>query len=93
VNLLCYIDQFVVDLIRLYSAVLIVYAVVSWIPDLRGSWTRYLSMLVDPVLNPIRRVIPPVGGLDLAFLVLILVLNFVLVPLVNGATANACYGY
>jgi YggT family protein len=91
VNLECLIDRAVVDLIRLYSAILIVYAVVSWLPDLRGRWTRYLAMLVEPVLNPIRRVIPPVGGLDLAFLVLILVLNFVVAPLVSSATANACY--
>lgn len=90
-NFLCSIDQLIVDLVYVYTAILIVYAVVSWIPDLRGSWTRYLSMFVDPVLGPIRRVIPPVGGLDLAFLVLILLLNFVIVPLVQSAAVHACY--
>jgi YggT family protein len=91
VNFLCSVDQLVVYLVYAYTAILIVYAVVSWIPDLRGSWTRYLSMFVDPVLNPIRRIIPPVGGLDLAFLVLILLLNLVIVPLVQTAAFRACY--
>lgn len=90
-NFVCSIDQLIVNLVYVYTAILIVYAVVSWIPDLRGSWTRYLSMFVDPVLNPVRRVIPPVGGLDLAFLVLILVLNLVIVPLVQSAAVHACY--
>jgi len=90
-NFLCAIDRAIEDLVYIYTAILIVYAVVSWIPDLRGSWTRYLSMFVDPVLNPIRRIIPPVGGLDLAFLVLILLLNFVIAPLVHAAAGRACY--
>ncbi|HVY52628.1 MAG TPA: YggT family protein, partial [Devosia sp.] len=30
-----------------------------------GVW-RALNQLTDPILRPIRRVIPPVGGLDLS---------------------------
>ena len=89
---LCYLDGIVVDIFRIYSAILLVYAVISWIPDLRGPWVRYLAMLVEPVLAPIRRIIPPIGGLDLAFLVLIVVINFLIVPALLSATAGACYG-
>ena len=63
---------------RLYMAIMLIYAVISWVPSLRGRWTDYISMLVEPVLAPVRRVIPPLGGLDLSFLVVIIVLQLVL---------------
>ena len=72
-------------IIWLYTIVLLVYAVLSWVPDLRGSWARYLDAIVDPLLRPLRRVIPPAGGFDLAFIALIAILwlldNFVIRPL------------
>ncbi len=91
-GLLCQLDQLVISLARLYSIVLFVYAVISWLPDLRGAWVRYLAMVVEPVLAPVRRIIPPIGGFDMAFIVVIIVLNYVLVPLLLRATFNACYG-
>ena len=90
--LLCQLDSLVILLARIYSLVLLVYAVISWIPDIRGAWVRYLAMLVEPVLAPVRRIIPPLGGLDLAFLVVLLVLNYVIVPLLGRAQFSACYG-
>lgn len=70
--------------IWLYTIVMLVYAVLSWVPDLRGSWSRYVDMLVEPLLNPIRRLIPPVGGFDIAFMVLLGILwvvdNFLIRP-------------
>lgn len=61
--------------ISIYTLIMIVYAIISWIPDLRGRWTEYVAMLVDPVLNPVRRLIPPVAGLDLSFLIVIILLQ------------------
>lgn len=89
-TILCQLDLLVVWLARIYSIILLVYAVVSWIPDLRGRWVNYLAMLVEPVLVPIRRIIPPLGGLDLAFLVLILLLNYLIVPLLRNVAFNVC---
>lgn len=91
-GILCQLDQVVIWLARLYSLILLVYAVISWIPDIRGAWVRYLAMLVEPVLAPVRRIIPPVGGLDLAFLVVLLVLNWLIVPLLGRAAYSACVG-
>ena len=76
--------------IWLYTLVMLLYAVLSWVPDLRGGWSRYVDMLVEPVLLPIRRVIPPVGGFDLAFIALLAILwvvdNFLIRP-----QAFACF--
>ncbi len=92
-GLICQLDLAVVWLVRVYSIVLLVYAVLSWIPDLRGQWVRYIAMLVEPVLMPLRRIIPPTGGLDLSFLVLILLLNFLVLPLLTRVAFGACYAY
>lgn len=74
-------------LIWLYSIILIVYAVLSWVPDLRGSWARYLDAIVEPLLAPLRRIIPPVAGIDLAFLALFAIIwivrAFVLAPAIS----------
>ncbi|HUZ49421.1 MAG TPA: YggT family protein [Candidatus Dormibacteraeota bacterium] len=89
--LLCQIDRLANFLVLIYTGVLIVYAVISWIPDLRGKWTEYLAMLVEPVLQPIRRVIPPIGGLDIAFLVLLVLLQIVIRPALSQIAYNTCY--
>ena len=87
---LCQVDGYIIILARIYSLVLLVYAVISWIPDLRGDWVRYLAMLVEPVLAPVRRIVPPVGGLDLAFLVVLIITSYVIPRLVAMSMAQAC---
>jgi len=64
--------------LRLFWIAMLVYAVVSWIPALRGQWSLYIARIVEPVLTPIRRIIPPVGGLDLSFLVVIILIGYML---------------
>ncbi len=78
-------------IVNLYTIVLFVYAVLSWIPDLRGSRFSYvLASIVEPVLMPIRRIIPPVGGFDLAFLIVLLFLQLFLRPELGRLAFNAC---
>jgi YggT family protein len=86
----CNLSQFLIILVNIYTIVLLVYAVLSWIPDLRGRWSDYLGMIVEPILMPLRRIIPPMGGLDLSFLVLILLLNFIVRPLLGSLVVSVC---
>jgi uncharacterized protein YggT (Ycf19 family) len=90
---LCGVFEALLWVVNAYSIVLFVYAILSWIPDLRGRWTYYLAVLVEPVLTPIRRIIPPMGGLDLAFLVLLLVLQLLIRPELQRLAFGACYAY
>lgn len=77
--------------VNAYTVVLLIYAVTSWVPDLRrGRWAYYLASIVEPVLMPIRRIIPPIGGLDLAFLVLLLVLQLLVRPAIGQFAINSC---
>ena len=65
-------------LLNIFWILMLVYAVVSWVPSLRGRWTDYLAAVVEPVLIPFRRIIPPLGGLDIAFLVVILLVTWLM---------------
>jgi YggT family protein len=90
--LLCEAAKALVYVVNFYTLLLIVYAVISWIPDLRrGRWAYYLASVIEPVLVPIRRIIPPLGGLDLAFLVLLLVLQLLVRPGLAQLAFNSCY--
>jgi YggT family protein len=68
-------------LLTLVTFVFIARALISWFPIGYDSPIRpvadVLYRVTDPVLEPIRRVIPPIGGLDLSVLVVILVIQFV----------------
>ncbi len=87
----CDAAEVLVWLVQLYTILLLVYAVFSWIPDLRFSGLeRFLAMLVEPLLMPIRRIVPPMGGLDIAFLILILLLQFLVRPLLGNLVTSAC---
>lgn len=82
----------IVDLVfKLYTLAMILYAIVSWIPSIRGRWSDYLAMLVEPVLAPVRRIIPPVGGLDLSFLVVLIILQVVDQTIVQQQRVTACF--
>jgi YggT family protein len=76
---------------KFYLLLLIVYAVLSWVPSLRGRWSEYVAMAVEPVLLPVRRIIPPIGMLDLSFLVVFFVLTLVLNNIVIPQHYSSCF--
>jgi YggT family protein len=90
---MCSIWQVVAIVFRVYLLVMLVYAVISWVPSLRGRWTDYVAMLVEPVLAPVRRVIPPMGGLDLSFIVVIIVLQVILSSIVQPQISTTCLAF
>jgi len=50
------------------------FAILSWIQPQSPAYAL-LGRLTDPLLTPLRRVIPSVGGVDMSALVLILILQ------------------
>jgi YggT family protein len=87
---ICSVSNALYYVVNVYTLLLLAYAVVSWIPDLRsGRWVYYLASVIEPVLLPIRRIIPPVGGFDLAFLVVLLALQLFVRPELFRL-ANSC---
>lgn len=66
--------------ISFYSIALIVYILMSWFPGARESqFGSILGRICEPYLEPFRKIIPPLGMIDISPIVAILVLNY-LVP-------------
>lgn len=72
-------------LLDLYEWVVIVAVIASWLvvfnvvnvsSQIVRSILRALDALTDPVFRQVRRVIPPIGGLDLSPLVVLIALWF-----------------
>ncbi len=63
-------------LIELYSLVVLLAVILSWVGlDPRNPLVTISRGLTEPVLAPIRRVLPPVAGLDLSPMVLLVALQ------------------
>jgi YggT family protein len=77
---------FISYLITLYVYIIIAGAVMSWLiafnvinpynQFVRALW-QGLNALTEPVLRPIRRLLPDLGGIDISPLVLILICFFI----------------
>lgn len=74
--------QIATIVLQLFSVVLIVYVIISWLyafdvvsrrNALVGSVWEFCRRVSDPVLRPLRRIIPPIAGVDLSVLVLLLI--------------------
>jgi len=56
-----------VQLLEFYFYAILIYALLSWVAqDAYSPVGSVLSSLVAPILTPFRRLIPPLGGLDLS---------------------------
>ena len=67
------IEQFVFSLYLVYSLLIILYVLMSWVQLPYNIWVGrirgFLHDTVEPVLRPIRAVLPSLGGFDLSPLV------------------------
>ena len=71
-------------LLGLYTFTLFVQAILSWVgPGTQNPAANVLWSLNEPLLRPVRNLLPPIGGLDLSPLAVILMLQVLsrLVPL------------
>lgn len=65
-------------LINIYLWGIVIQAVLSWFnPDPRHPAARLLAQLTDPVLRPVQKRLPPVSGIDLSPMVVIVALIFI----------------
>ena len=56
---------------------LIIRAILSWVSQGHNPIEMVMGQLTEPLLSPIRRILPQMGGLDLSLLVVMIILNFV----------------
>lgn len=65
-------------LMRVIGYLLVVRALLSWFPNARGNQiVEFIYQLTDPIILPLRRVIPPIGMIDISVMLAVLFLLLV----------------
>jgi YggT family protein len=66
-------------LLRALTFALLGRAILSWV-DPTGQWTisRLLADVTEPIVAPLRRVIPPIGMFDISFIVAFFLIQFLI---------------
>ncbi|MFD2702244.1 YggT family protein [Paenibacillus shunpengii] len=73
-----FVVRFVDSLVNIYYWMIIIYILMSWLPNARESkFGEILGKLVEPYLAPFRRFIPPIFGmLDISPIIAIIALRY-----------------
>ena len=80
------IAEIVAMLIRILMFAIFARSILTWFPiDREGPIFRALDAITEPILQPLRRVVPMVGMLDLTPMIAILLLVFIAQALDSGA--------
>lgn len=76
-------DTIIFALYQIYMYMIIIYILMSWVPNVRESFIGdLLGKLVEPFLAPFRRFIPPIMGMiDISPIVALFVLRLAAVGL------------
>ncbi|MFB9861428.1 YggT family protein [Salinicoccus siamensis] len=80
IDIVFFVQRFINTIFPIFFWGLIIYILSSWLPGLRESaFGRILGKIYEPILEPFRRLIPPIGGvLDLSPIIAILTMNLFL---------------
>lgn len=70
--------QILDGVIGLLNMCLVFWCLLSWFPNvsMRDKPFIWLDQLIRPMVDPLRRIIPPVGNFDLSAMVLVIILGF-----------------
>lgn len=62
---------------NLFFWTILLRAVASWLGPNRSPGVAFLEDLTDPILRPVQRILPPLGGIDLSPLAVLLAIQVV----------------
>jgi len=79
------------DVLNIYKYVLFARILLTWLPNI--NWYNqpflFLRNVTDPVMEPLRRIIPPIGGLDISPILLFFLIDMLQRGLVSMAYSSA----
>lgn len=78
-------SSIIIGFVQALQMVILLWCLLSWFPNIRWyeqPW-RTLDNIVKPIIAPFRKLIPPLGGIDLSPMVAMLVIQFVAAGLVH----------
>lgn len=64
------------EILTLLFWILVIRALLSWFSQGRSPVEYVMHQLTEPLLRPVRNILPPLGGLDLSVLVVLVGLQF-----------------
>jgi len=68
---------------------MLVRAIASWFRiDERYAIIRFLARITDPFIEPVRRIVPPMGFIDMAFIITWFLLSTMQILLLQGLPAG-----
>ena len=74
--------KLIMTLLMTYFFLIIIAVILSWVgPGSRHPFMPLIFQLTEPVLKPIRRVIPPIAGIDLSPLFALIAIRFLILLL------------
>ncbi|MEK5071212.1 YggT family protein [Sporosarcina sp. FSL K6-1508] len=83
-NILVLLNQGIAGAIQIYSILLIIYILMSWVPASRETkFGKILEKIAEPYLGFFRKFIPPLGMIDISPIVGIFALRLI----TNGVAA------
>ena len=76
-------------LFRIFSFIILARIILSWvrISPWHPTWgpvIRFIYQVTDPIMEPVRRLIPPMGGLDFSPIIVLFGLDMLRVFVVNA---------
>lgn len=72
-----YIVLFVRTFVNIMNILVLIYCVVSWIVPPYNEWRMKLDSFMNTFLDPIRRILPNTGMIDLSPIILLLLLQLI----------------
>jgi YggT family protein len=74
----------IVGILRIVAWLIIIRAIVSWVsPDPSNPVVQLLVAFTDPFISPLRKVIPPLGMVDITPIIALLLLEFIRIFLIR----------
>jgi YggT family protein len=68
--------------LQFFTVAILIYAVLSWVaPGAHSPANQLLTRICEPLLAPVRRIVPPIGGLDLSALFVLIGLQALMILL------------
>jgi len=76
------IQSFLTTIFTIYQFMIFGYILMSWIPSLQQSaFGEFLGKLVEPYLSIFRKIIPPIGMIDISPIIALFALRYILLGL------------
>ena len=74
-----YLLSFAITLVYILNFAIIIRALMSWFnPSMENPIVRFVIEITEPVLAPLRRIVPRIGMIDITPIVAILLMNVIL---------------